>query len=169
VPNDVDASAASVTGGLLGRFGARLATDTRSVANAAERLGETWPGPASVAARRRVDTVVDGGRALAAEVGRAGAAFQSLATEAAEIDAALNRLTSRAAVAGLVVDDLGVHHRAGLRSVGDPTTEARLAATREALDAELATLRSRRDAAVSTLLSALDPAVAARVAADCRG
>lgn len=169
MPNDVDASAASVTGGLLGRFGARLATDTSAVANAAEQLGETWRGPASVAARRRIDTVVEGGRALAAEVGRASAAFQSLATEAAEIDAALARVTSRASVAGLVVDDSGVHHHVGLRSVGDPATEARLAATREALDAELAGLRSRREAAVTTLLTALDPAVAARVAGACRG
>jgi hypothetical protein len=169
VPSDVDASAASVTGGLLGRFGARLASDSRAVANAAERLRDSWSGPASVAARRRIDTVVDGGHALSAEVGRASTAFQALATEVAELDAALARLSARATVAGLVVDDLGVHHRPGLRSVSDPATEARLVSTRESLDAELSALRARQDAAVGTLLATLDPAVAARVAAACRG
>ncbi len=167
--SEVDASAASVTGGLLGRLGHRLTGDAAAVSIAAEELGRSWSGPASVAARRRLDTVADGSRALAAEVGRASAAFQSLATEAAEIDAALARLTSRATVAGLVVDDLGVHQRPGLRGLADPATEARAEATRAALDAELHGLRDRRSAAVAALLAALDPAVAARVAGACRG
>jgi hypothetical protein len=158
-----------VTGGLLGRFGARLESDARAVANAAEQLGGSWSGPASVAARRRIDTVVEGGHALSAEVARASAAFQALATETAELDAALARLASRATVAGLVVDDLGVHHRPGLRSVSDPATEARLASTLATRDAELVALRARQDAAVATLLATLDPPVAARVAAACRG
>ena len=169
MPTDVDAAASSVTGGLLGRLGELLDRDARLVAAAAEDLATSWTGRSSVTVRRRLDALTSGSRALAAEVTRARAAFQGLATEAAEIEAALARLRSRAAVAGLAVEADGVRHRPGLRGLADPATESRLEATRSTLDDELARLRTRRSEAVAALLEALDPGVAAGVAAACRG
>lgn len=166
--SDIDSTSASVTGGILGRHGERIGADAESVVRATEELGRSWTGPSSVAARRRIDTLTDGAVTLAGEMSRASAAFQSLATEVAELDGALARLQSRAAVAGLVVDDLGVHHRPGPRPVADPATEARLESTRVALDQELGALGVRRRTAVTGLLRALDPAAASRVAAACR-
>ncbi len=169
MPSEPDGGAASVTGGLLGRLADRLRLDGRDVGTASSGLADTWTGPASLAARRRLRTLTEGSSRLAVELERASTAFQTLATETAEVEAALRRVRSRASVAGLLVDDVGVHHRPGLRAVADPAAELRLETTREALDAEHAALRTRSATAVAALLAALDPTVAEGVAAACRG